>query len=113
MIVLEEIRASGGLLQCGVARLVAREAPAIAERCEFELDHLGAELGENPGAGRSCHELCDVEHAVTFEHRQSSHGITLQQTAMLGVTEPRTGLFRKARPRNLPPAFHGSSPHAP
>ena len=70
MIVLKIIGALRRFLQRRITRLVAGETPAIAKRRELELDHLGAELGEDAPAGRRGDELPDIEHAVAFEHRQ-------------------------------------------
>ena len=52
MIVLKIIGALRRFLQRRITRLVAGETPAIAKRRELELDHLGAELGEDAPAGR-------------------------------------------------------------
>src|SRR5438105_11925723 len=56
------------LFQRGIARLVAREAPAIAEWREFELDHLGAHFREYARACRPGDELAKIDYAVALEH---------------------------------------------
>ncbi len=74
MIVLQVVGAVGGVLELGRLRLESAGAHAIAVRREFELDDLGAHLGEQPGAGRPRDELGEIENPIAFEHaRLISH----------------------------------------
>src|SRR5579875_240443 len=70
MVVLEELGTLRRFDVPGIQRLETGGAGAVAEGCKLQLDHLGAHLAQNPAAGGSGHELGNVQHAVTAQHRQ-------------------------------------------
>ncbi len=61
VIVLKEIGAGAVAPQSEGAR-------AVALGRGLDLDHLGAHLGEDSGAGGSGHKLGEIEDAVTLKH---------------------------------------------
>ena len=68
VVVLEVIAALAGVLVLGRKRLEAAGADAIAGRREFDLDDLGAHLGQHARAGRPGNELGEVQDSIAFEH---------------------------------------------
>src|SRR5581483_11138235 len=46
-------------------------ADVIALGRAFDLDHVGAHLGKNPGAGGTGHVVGEIQNAITFEHPPS------------------------------------------
>ena len=68
VVVLKVIAALAGVLVLGRKRLESSGAHAVAGRREFDLDDLGAHLGQHARAGRSGNELGEVEDSIAFEH---------------------------------------------
>ena len=52
----------------------------------FDLDHVGAEIGEHHRAEWAGHDLRDVEHAKTFERRCSCSSILSSAGAAQVIT---------------------------
>src|SRR5260370_8174978 len=65
---LQVVAAVARILMLGGQRLEAAPAYAVAVRCKFDLDHLGAHFAQQPRTGWPGDELGEIQHAVALEH---------------------------------------------
>ena len=64
------------VLTDGIARQVRQVAIGVARARRFDLDHVGAEIGQHGGGGGGCDETRAVQNLQAFEDALF-HGATL------------------------------------
>ncbi|MCY1224312.1 hypothetical protein D9M72_364640 [compost metagenome] len=67
---LDKVGALGTALVFGLLTAQTANAGAIAKGGKLELDHLRAHFSQDARAGRTRHDLGNVQHTETGEHRR-------------------------------------------